>query len=400
MDNPQEGLKYIHVGGTNGKGSTSLIIANILNKAGYKVGRYTSPHLTSYCERFTVNNEPITPAELKTYLDSIDSNCRKMLAKGLPHPTEFEVLTAVAFQFFRDKGVDIAVMEVGMGGIYDSTNVITPLVSVITSISYDHTFYLGETTKEIAWNKAGIIKSGVPVVAGLMDDKASAVIKAQADSLNSPFISSQVIKVEEVKRDGIKGTVIRFSGALTSSGDIFFSLIGQYQLENLATALAALTCLKETDYKISATAIKDGLSSLTLNGRMQVLNEDPLVIADAAHNEAGAGALGRSLAAVLQGRSKVAVIGIVDDKDARAMLMSLGSNTKAGIITKPEGDRGDNWERVALIWQELYPDITAIVEPDIHQAVSQGLKLLAKDDYLLVTGSFYVLRKACQYKFK
>ncbi len=400
MDNPHEGLKYIHVGGTNGKGSTSLIIANILNKAGYKVGRYTSPHLTSYCERFTVNNEPITPAELKTYLDSIDSNCRKMLAKGLPHPTEFEVLTAVAFQFFRDKRVDIAVMEVGMGGIYDSTNVITPLVSVITSISYDHTFYLGETTKEIAWNKAGIIKSGIPVVAGLMEDKALAVIKAQAESVNSPFISSQVIKVEEVKRDGIKGTVIRFSGALTSAGDIFFSLIGQYQLENLATALAALTCLKETDYKISATAIQDGLSSLTLNGRMQVLNEDPLVIADAAHNEAGAEALGRSLAAVLPDRCKVAVIGIVDDKDARAMLMSLGSNTKAGIITKPEGDRGDNWERVALIWQELYPDITAIVEPDIHQAVLHGLKILEKDDYLLVTGSFYVLRKACQYKFK
>ncbi|MDD3893681.1 MAG: bifunctional folylpolyglutamate synthase/dihydrofolate synthase [Syntrophomonadaceae bacterium] len=399
MDDPQEGSAYIHVAGTNGKGSVSLIIANILNKAGYKVGRYTSPHLTSYCERFTVNNEPITPEELKSYLDFIDINIQAMLQKGMPHPTEFEVLTAAAFQFFSDRKVDIAVLEVGMGGIYDSTNVIIPLAAVITSISYDHTAFLGNTIEEIALNKAGIIKSGVPVIVGSMAEEALTVIKTQAEILKSPFVPSQTVKVEAAGNIGLKGQIIKFSGALTSPEAVYFSLAGKYQRDNLAVALTTLTCLTANGYQISDKAIREGLSSLVINGRMQVLHEKPLVIADAAHNQAGSQALAGSLAEMLPGRSKVAVIGIVDDKDARAMLMSLGANTKAVVIARPEGDRGKNWGRVALIWQELFPEIYVLAEEDIHRAMTKGLDLLNGDDYLLVTGSFYVLRKACQYHF-
>ncbi|NLB51980.1 MAG: bifunctional folylpolyglutamate synthase/dihydrofolate synthase [Syntrophomonadaceae bacterium] len=398
MGDPQEDLKYIHVGGTNGKGSVSLIIANILTKAGYKVGRYTSPHLTSYCERFTVDNEPVTPEELKNYLDLTEKCIQKMLAKGLPHPTEFEVLTAVAFQFFRDKGVDFAVLEVGMGGIFDSTNVIIPLVSVITSVSFDHTQYLGETIEEIAFNKAGIIKTGVPVVTGLMDERAIAVIRAEAEIKNSPLLVSQSVKVEQVRSQGLHGQTVRFNGAMNTEEELEFSLAGMYQLENLATALTALSVLKD-EFNISRAALRDGLCSLTLNGRMQVLNENPLVIADVAHNAEGARALACSLKTLLPRQSNVMVIGIVDDKDAHSILALLGGLTKACIITRPEGERSSKWEKAADVFRNLFPDIFILVEADIHQAMDKGLDLLDESDYLLVTGSFYVLKKACQFQF-
>lgn len=398
MGDPQEGLKYIHVGGTNGKGSVSLIIANILTKAGYKVGRYTSPHLTSYCERFTVDNEPVTPEELKNYLDLIEKCIQKMLAKGLPHPTEFEVLTAVAFQFFRDKSVDLAVLEVGMGGIYDSTNVIIPLVSVITSVSFDHTQYLGETIEEIAFNKAGIIKTGVPVVTGLMDERALTVIRAESEIKNSPLLASGSVRVEQVRSKGFNGHTVRFNGAMDTEEELEFSLAGMYQLENLATALTALSVLKD-EFNISRAALRDGLCSLTLKGRMQTLNENPLVIADVAHNAEGARALAYSLKTILSQRSKVMVIGIVDDKDAHSILTLLGDLTKACIITRPEGERGSEWKRAADILKKLYPDMCILIEADIHQAIEIGLDLLDENDYLLITGSFYVLKKACQFHF-
>ena len=399
MGDPQEAKAYVHVAGTNGKGSVSLMIANILKEAGYKVGRYTSPHLTSYCERFTVDDQAITPEELKRYLDLIEEKSQVLLQNGLPHPTEFEVLTAAAFQFFRDKNVDIAVLEVGMGGIYDATNIIIPLVSVITSISYDHTDFLGNTLEEIAWNKAGIIKNGVPVVVGRVPKEAEAVIKKQADKLKSPFLKSQAVKVDLVENHEARGQMIKITGTLTVSDASYFSLPGPYQRDNLATALTSLSCLVEKGYPISVQAVKDGLSTLAIRGRLQVLHEDPLVIADAAHNEAGSEALAQSLEEILPGRSKVAVFGIVDDKDARSMLRALGHGTKAVVITRPEGERGKTWARAVSLWQELFPETHVTAEEDIHRAMARGLAFLTGDDYLLVTGSFYVLRQACRYIF-
>ena len=399
IGSPQECKAFIHVAGTNGKGSVSLMLASILHKMGCKVGRYSSPHLTSYCERFTVNNVPITPDELNAYLEIIKAAIERMLAHGLPHPTEFEVLTAAAFLFFRDQNVDIAVLEVGMGGIYDATNVIIPLVSVITSISYDHTAFLGNTIEAIAWNKAGIIKSGVPVVVGNLPDEAQKTIEAQAVKLNSSIVSSQIIHVDLAEDPGLYGQMIRVSGAWDLAETLYFSLPGLYQLENLATALTALYCLTNRGLQISAAATREGLKNLSIGGRMQVLHEKPLVIADAAHNEGGSKALARSLAEILPGRNKVAVIGIVDDKDARNMLLSLGDRTRAVVFTRPEGDRSAKWKRLALIWQELFPDGEVYLQEDIGRAVKKGMHLLGDEDYLLVTGSFYVLRQACRYQF-
>ena len=361
------------------------------------MGRYSSPHLVSYCERFTVDNRPITPEELKGYLDLIEAKSQMLQEKGLPHPTEFEVLTAVAFQYFNDQEVDIAVLEVGMGGIYDATNVIIPLVSVITSISRDHISFLGEGIREIAWNKAGIIKEGVPVVTGPIAGEANEVIKNQAKKFNSPLISSWSSPVVTAGEMGIDGQMVKILGPWASLEKVYFSLPGQFQRDNLAVALTALNCLKGKGWHLSANALREGLGSLSISGRLQVLQEKPLVIADAAHNEAGSKALDLSLHEIFPGRQKVVVIGVVDDKDARNILRSLGQNTKAAIVTRPEGGRAENWIRVPALWQELFPDIQVKAEEDIHRAIEQGLESLTGDEYLLVTGSFYVLRQAVLY---
>lgn len=398
MGNPQEGLKYIHVGGTNGKGSVSLIIANILSQAGYKTGRYTSPHLHSYCERFMIDSQPITPEELYRYLELIQECIKKMLFKGWPHPTEFEVLTAAAFLFFQEQKVDFAVLEVGMGGVYDSTNLITPLLSVITSVSYDHTQYLGETIEEIAWNKAGIIKPGRPVVTGLMENRALAVVRQQAESKGSPLWDHRSVQVRQISSRGMQGHTVLFSGGLAAEAALEYSLAGLHQLDNLATALTVVSLIQD-EYNISAAAIRAALKDLHIPGRMQLLQEKPLVIADAAHNGEGAKALAKSLQAILPGRNKVMVIGMVDDKDVLSILQELGSHTQACVITRPEGPRGAKWERAARVTRELYPHLMVYQEPDIPQAISLGLGLLREDDYLLISGSFYVLRQAALYQF-
>lgn len=229
-----------------------------------------------------------------------------------------------------------------------------------------------------------------------MDEEAQEVIRDQASRLGSPVISSQSQAVEMVENRGINGQMVSFPGPHDVPAIVYYSLPGRYQRDNLAAALTALACLKEQGYEISARARQEGPGTLFIRGRLQVLQENPLVIADAAHNEAGSKALAYSLKEILPGRSKVVVIGIVDDKDAPSIIMSLGEDTKAVIITRPAGERSENWTRVVNSWQELFPDIRAEAEEDIHRAIARGLSLVSGDDYLLVTGSFYVLRQAVQ----
>ncbi len=196
---------------------------------------------------------------------------------------------------------------------------------------------------------------------------------------------------------GIDGQMVKILGPWASLEKVYFSLPGQFQRDNLAVALTALNCLKGKGWHLSANVLREGLGSLSISGRLQVLQEKPLVIADAAHNEAGSKALDLSLHEIFPGRQKVVVIGVVDDKDARNILRSLGQNTKAAIVTRPEGGRAENWIRVPALWQELFPDIQVKAEEDIHRAIEQGLESLTGDEYLLVTGSFYVLRQAVLY---
>lgn len=392
IGNPHRGLPCVHIAGTNGKGTTSLIIADVLAAAGYRTGRFISPHIHSYCERFTINGREISAKVLGEYLKRIEIKVQAMLDKGFAHPTEFEVLTALAFQYFRDENVDVMVLEVGMGGLYDSTNVVSPIVSVITSIDFDHTEFLGTAIEEIAANKAGIIKKGRPVVTGKIDDKALEVIKAKACQEGAPLFIADMDKVKLLS-SSLDGQLVDISLDGHELLGVSYSLLGQFQLQNLATAITAVQVLRSEGYNVRDENIIDALGSLKMPGRLEVLSRNPLVIADVAHNAHAARAIAASLGAMFGERKKVVVCGILDDKDAEETIREIGRNTRLFVITRPEGPRAANWQRIKEICQKECPQSEVILMEDIALAVETGKDSLKAGEYLLLTGSFYVLNR-------
>ncbi len=394
MGRPEKELKFIHVAGTNGKGSVTFITASLLSAAGYRVGRFSSPHLHSYLERFTIDGNEIKAGQFKEYLDFIQCQVDKMTAAGEEHPTEFEVMTALAFQYFKDSKVDLAVIEVGLGGVYDSTNVITPLVSVITGVDYDHTAILGRTLAEIAENKSGIIKPGIPVVVGTMSEEAWKVIQSRAVMKDAPVFDKETIKITLCGHPEIEGQNINIDWAGQEIAGVHFGLAGIHQLDNLRLSLAITSLLKKYAFTVSVADIIKALENMKFPGRMEVVSQYPLVIVDAGHNPQAAQALSASLNNILGERNKVLLCGYLDDKDARGALLHLGVNTSKCIVSRPEGERANGWDRVAELWNKIYPEIECYIEEDIENAVELGLRLLAADEYLLITGSFYLLDRA------
>jgi dihydrofolate synthase/folylpolyglutamate synthase len=397
MGNPHLKIPCVHIAGTNGKGSTSLLIAAILSCAGYRVGRFTSPHLHSYFERITINGQEIPGSDFVDYLDIIDNCVAHLTARGVEHPTEFEVLTAAAYQYFADQEVDIAVMETGLGGRFDSTNVIVPLLSVITSIDYDHTAILGNTIEEIAYNKAGIIKRKVPVLVGQLPEDALRVVKDYADDLQAPLYYSSLSQIVASDLQTLTGQLIDIITPVHCLNQVWFSLPGAYQRENLACALTAITILEEQGWKVSDQHLINSLVNAYIPGRLEVVSDQPLVLVDAAHNPHAARSMSKSLDAILPDRRRVLVCGMVNDKDAWNTLQYLGENTRHCIVTRPLGERGSNWYRVYEAWEELFPAISVQAIENIAEAVREGLQKLQGNEYLLITGSFYVLDRARRY---
>lgn len=391
MDNPQSHLKSVHVTGTNGKGSTCWIISSILHKAGYRVGSFLSPHISSYRERIRINGECISAKDMNDYLDLVLAAADRLILSGRERPTEFEVLTALAFQYFKDQQIDIAVLEVGMGGRYDSTNVIIPLVSVITSVDYDHVAYLGETLEEIALNKAGIIKPKVPVVVGDVPAPARRVIEDEAREKNAPIYVSSKAKVVRKGRpsDGMVDIIMPD----VVLGTLPFSLPGDYQLANLATALTTIHVLIKKGWLISPTHITEALSAMSFPGRLQVTSRNPLIIADAAHNPHACRALRLSLESLLPDKERVLLLGMLDDKDALLSIKELGQATRAVVVTRPDTDRASNWRRVSGLFASLFPGIAVYEEEEPTRALNLALGILKENEYMLISGSFYLLGK-------
>ncbi len=394
MGDPQKRLQYVHVAGTNGKGSTSLIIAEILTQAGYRVGRFISPHLHSYLERITIDGIEISADQLEAILDEIEVSIQVMLERGEEHPTEFEVLTAAAFRYFAQHQVEMVILEVGMGGTFDSTNVVIPRVAVITGVDFDHTAYLGNTIREIAANKAGIIKHGVPVVAGLMSPEALLVISAQAKTLRAPLFNSSDVTIIPSGPASWQGQVVDAAGGGFWLPGLDFSLPGTYQRRNLAVALRAVQILRDQGMVIGASHLRTALARLRIPGRLEVVHRSPLVIVDAAHNPQGARALAESLDVLLPGRSKVLVLGLLDDKERAGVIKPLAQNTRAVIVTRPQGTRSQAWQEVERVWHRDYPEIEVAAEEGIEQAVQRSLALVREDEYIVITGSFYVIDQA------
>lgn len=317
LGNPHMDLKYIHVAGTNGKGSTSAFIATILKEANYKVGCFTSPFLFTYNEMFKVNGTDISDDEFARIFSLVKTFYDELYAEGIS-PSEYEILTVMSFIYFKEKGCDIVVMEVSMGGRVDTTNVIpSPLVTVITPISYDHMTILGSTLSEIATEKAGIIKQGTKVVSAPQEKEVqqvlSKVCKEQKVSLeyaSSPCLVSRSLKGQEF--------MVAEFGSSFSTG-----LLGSYQIQNGALAILAIEKLKACGFYISDSALKEGIRKTKWFGRFTVIRENPPVIIDGGHNRQGAAVLAESLRAYFKDKKITFVLGILKDKEVDVMLDEL-----------------------------------------------------------------------------
>lgn len=380
LGNPQRETKFIHVAGTNGKGSVSHIIASILQAQGYKVGIFVSPHYRDYRERIKINGKLISrPFIAKFVTDNIERF-------KTVNASFFEITTAMAFEYFKEKKVDYAVMEVGMGGRLDSTNIITPLLSVITNISFDHTQFLGDTLPKIAVEKGGIIKPDIPVVIGETHPDTKNVFIKQAAANTSPItFADQSLRVVDFKSD-IKG--ISFS---LNKKQYRSDLSGDYQRKNITTAIAAIKNLQEQGIVISESAIRKGLndikSSTYFIGRWMVMGKRPMIIFDSAHNEGGIKELVTQIRK-LKFEHLHFVYGTVADKDITHILSMLPKKASY-YFCKPDIPRG---KEVADLQKEASSHkLKGDIYPSVRKAYKAALSKAAKGDLLLVSGSIFVV---------
>ncbi len=324
LGNPEANLKIVHVAGTNGKGSVSTLVASVLACSGLKTGLYTSPHLVRLNERFKINGVDIEDRELEPLLEEIEDAALRVEKSGVGVPTFFECMTALGVLWFVRSGVHIAVAEVGMGGRLDATNVLSPLVSVVTRIGLDHQEYLGDTIAKIAAEKAGIIKPGVPVVCSMMPDEAVAVIDAKARSAGAPLVKAwDRVTVGRISGN-LHGQKISLESAYDDYGTVNMKLAASYQLENIATAVATVEVLQGVlGVDFGRKTLVKGLSAAEWMGRFQCIGEHPDVILDGAHNPDGAAALVKALTDAKCGKKVRFVVGQCADKDSDGFFKTI-----------------------------------------------------------------------------
>jgi dihydrofolate synthase/folylpolyglutamate synthase len=379
VDNPQDRLFVIHIAGTNGKGSVVALLDAMLRAGGYRTARFTSPHLIEINERFVVDGVPVADVDLDAVLGYLRPRCEAMV----PPPTYFELCTAVAFQYFAVAEVDVALIEVGMGGRFDSTNVVEPLATAITNIDLEHTAYLGDTLEKIAFEKAGIIKPGVPVVVGETRPGPREVILTRAEELGSP-----VVTIEGDFHYALKGSpfaqLVTYEGMHHTLNDVPLSLAGPHQGANAAVAVALAEVLAGRYPKLTLDAIITGLCEARWPCRMERVADDPPVIIDVAHNVAGAKRLADALDAY------VLVLAVASDKDAGEMLRALAPKAKRIILTAFEGHRALSVEELSAHAAYLAHD-TIMTLPE---AIEQGLAAAHATLPLVITGSVFTAGQA------
>lgn len=390
MGNPQDDLKVIHVAGTNGKGSVSKYLEEGLSACGYKMGLYTSPYIETFNERIRYDGADISDEDLEYYGQKVVSAAEAMVADGLDSPTEFEVVTAIAFLYFAGRQADITILEVGLGGIGDSTNVVkSPLASVITSISYDHMAQLGSSLAEIAVNKAGIIKTGCPVIANVPQRDAAKIIARKAYAMGSRLYDISGIRAA-VSDETPFSQKVSMELYEKSYSDVEISMVGRHQAENLKTALATLEILRKSGaVKLDREALYEGLKRARQPGRFEVISEDPLVIIDGAHNEAGAQALQETMAQHFAGKKILLVAGILADKEIDSIVKFLTKITDHIIVTEPDNPRKLAAEKLA----GHVADFGAAAETvsDVEAAVHRAKELADGYDVILFAGSLYLI---------
>ena len=331
LSHPEKKLKFIHIAGTNGKGSTSAMLESVLRKAGYKTGLYTSPYIRVFNERMRIDGENISDDELAALTEYIKPIAEQMTDK----PTEFELITALAFEYFARHDCDVVVLEAGMGGRLDSTNIIdTSVVSVITGIALDHTAFLGDTVEQIACEKAGIIKPSVPVIYGGNDASAKAVIEKRAEEMRSEFVDVDYssLKINSMSLEGTEFDYANYK-------DLKISLLGSYQPRNCAIVINAIELLRKQGFKISDEALYLGLSEARWQGRFEILSKDPLIIFDGAHNPQGIEAAVESVKLYFKTKNICLVTGVLRDKDYTYIASKLSEIAEVAFTFTPDSPR-------------------------------------------------------------
>ncbi len=393
IGNPEKRLKVIHIAGTNGKGSTSSMLAKGLTKIGYKVGLYTSPHLFSIRERIKIDGTDITEEEFATLVEKIIPYVERVSRKeGCFHPTFFETLTAMAFWYFAEKKVDISIIETGMGGRFDATNVTYPLISLITHIARDHTNFLGWEIEKIAEEKCGIIKGGIPVVSGIQDDGVKEVITTFSSYKGSPFYILNSGKVSHISLTE-NGTDFVYKDEKGVSYNVCIPLIGYHQAENAALSIYASEILrKHWDYDFPLSRFIESLREVKWPGRFQIVSKRPYIILDGAHNLDGVKRLVETLESLFPNRKTVIVSGILKDKEYREMAKLLAPFAKKIVVTTPESERALS-PSVLKETFSLYTDVPIDIIPNPIEAFKHAKEGLSSHDILLVTGSLYLIGK-------
>ncbi|WP_066632614.1 bifunctional folylpolyglutamate synthase/dihydrofolate synthase [Desulfolucanica intricata] len=398
LGNPHTKLKVIHIGGTNGKGSTTAMLASILEEAGYRVGMFTSPHLHSYTERFRINGKQIKTGRIAQLITRLRPYLDAMVEEGFEHPTEFEVCTAMAFLYFAEEEVDLLLLEVGLGGAIDSTNVVTPLVSVLTNIAMDHMDYLGNSIKEITAVKAGIIKPGIPVVTSAGNPEALEVIQEVCRKNNSALtVIGQQVTPQQLNFS-IEGQHFLIDSQNNTYTDLTLPLLGRHQLTNAAVAVAVIEILNQQGYNIPEETVRKGLAGTGWAARLEIMHQNPTILVDGAHNLDGVKSLRQALLDYFPEKKIILVLGMLGDKERSKVVAELAPLADSAVITKPNSPRAGDWELLAEEARQYVQKVQVI--ENISEAVDAALAWAEPEDLVCITGSLYMVAEAREHLLK
>lgn len=388
MGNPEKSLKFIHIAGTNGKGSTTSMITEILMGAGYKVGMYTSPFIEEFEERIQINRNNIPKEKLASLMDEVKAAVDKVIEDGYNHPTEFEIITVLMLLYFKKENIDFGVIEVGLGGTLDSTNVITPVLQVITSISFDHTNLLGNTLEEIAGEKAGIIKSGIPTVIYPQKAEALKVIENKCSEMNSKLYIANCdnFKFENVVNEDRPYQLLKYNNEV----DILLPLLGEHQITNLSVAMTSIEVLNNINMtNILLDSIVKSIKNVKWKGRLEVLSKNPYVVIDGAHNIQGIETLSRNIKKYFKYENLYLILGILADKDVQEMIKVIAPMAKKIYAVTPNSIRAE-------LAEDLKREIIKYNEnceayDDYKEAYLTAINDANENDFVLASGSLYMI---------
>lgn len=386
LHNPQQQCRFLHIAGTNGKGSVAAMLSSILTLAGYNVGFYSSPHLINFHERFRLQDQDIHDDEVLSLINQV-----KLVVAADELPTFFEFVTAMALLYYAQKKADPVILETGMGGRLDATNIVQPMLSIITNIAMDHREYLGNSIQAIAAEKAGIIKPGVPVITFVRQPTALIPIMAAAEALKSPIY----LGGRDFQARGRGQGRFRYQGLKKTLTGLYTNLVGRHQYRNAAVALAAVEVLQEHGFDLPESVIRQGLQQVKWPGRLEVVSTQPQIILDGAHNPAAAATLAAALKRDLSYRRLILVLGIMADKDIGGILRRLLPLADVIIFSRPRYERAATPEKLQSLSENLSQETHVIT--DLGQAIQKARGLTEAEDLIVITGSLFTIGEAREY---